>query len=439
MTRPLTNQPLTNRLDCGPRSPSLRAVSGPKAPKVNVVFVAPYFGANILHCIQGLIGLGTVRLGIVTHEPEERVPEALRRRISGHFRVVDALNADQLIVAARAFQREWGKVDRLLGYLEEMQLPLALAREALGIPGMDAKTARNFRDKNVMKEVLAKAGLPVARQALVVSADDALRLVAEVGYPLVLKPIAGVAAKNTVRVASDAELFDALGRLVPSAERPVQAEEFVAGEEFTLETVSVRGKPVWHSSTYYLPGPLKVIENAWMQYCVLLPREPLPPHATKFRPLNRRALAALGMYTGLSHMEWFRKTDGNAVISEVAARPPGVNIMTMNGLAHGVDMWEKWARLMVHETFEIPPRAFACGSAFFRGQGQGRTVVAVEGLAEIVRELGDTVVQLNAPKVGQPRSSHYEGEGWALVRHETTAGAIAALHQLVTRTTIRYA
>jgi hypothetical protein len=404
----------------------------------HVVFIAPYFGANIMSCLGALAGLEGVKLGIITHEVEARVPSSIRPRLSGHYRVTNTLDPAQLIEATRAFQKEWGHVDRLLGYMEEMQLPVARAREALGIPGMDVATATNFRDKNRMKETLARAGLPVARQALVTEAADALALVDAVGYPLVLKPLAGVGTRDTMRVSNDEDLYSALERLLPSKERPVQAEEFVQGDEFTLETISIGGQPVWHSSTYYLPGPLKVVENAWMQYCVLLPREALPPHAEGFRPTNAAALSALGMQTGLSHMEWFQKPDGQAVISEVAARPPGVNIMTMIGLAHGVDMWERWARLMVFEEFEIPERRFACGSAFFRGHGPGRTVSAVEGLEAVIAELGDVVVSGNLPKVGQPRSSHYEGEGWVVVRHPDTAGVLDALRKLVTRTTIRY-
>jgi hypothetical protein len=101
-------------------------------------------------------------------------------------------------------------------------------------------------------------------------------------------------------------------------------------------------------------------------------------------------------------------------------------------------MWARWARLMVFETFELPERQLACGCAFFRGHGPGRVVSAVEGLDEVIAELGDTVVTGSRPKVGQPRSSHYEGEGWVLVRHRDTQGVVDALKKLVTRTTIRY-
>lgn len=414
------------------------AVHWPAVAALNVVFVAPFFGANIMQCALALARLDGVRLGIITNEPAERVPAALRPALAGHYQVDNCLASRQLTVATRAFQQEWGRVDRLIGYMEEMQGPLAAARAALGIPGMSPETARNFRDKNRMKEVLAAAGLPVARQALVHGAADALRLVQAVGYPIVLKPLAGFGAKDTMRVSSDDELMNALGVLLPSRQRPVQGEEFVRGDEYTLETISVGGRAVWQSSTYYLPGPLQVVEHPWMQYCVLLPREQHPPHVAAFAPTGARALQALGMQTGLSHMEWFGRADGSAVVSEVAARPPGVNIMTMNGLAHGVDMWATWARLMVHETFEMPPRQWACGSAFFRGHGPGQAVVAVEGFADALRELGDTVVSAQLPRVGMARSTKYEGEGWAVVRHRTTDGALAALKHLITRTTVRY-
>ena len=406
---------------------------------VHVLFVAPYFGANIVQCLDAFARLDDVRLGVITSEGEERIPAALRKQIQGHYRVPNVMDAEQLVMAARAFQKEWGRVDRLIGYLEQMQLPLAEARDALGIPGMSQEVARNFRDKNRMKDTLARAGLPVARQARITSAEDARRFVDQVGYPVVLKPLAGLGTKDTFRVSSAEELYAGLNLLLPTKHNPAQAEEFVSGEENTFETISIQGRPVWHSSTFYLPGPLQVVENPWMQYCVLLPRKPLMPHAEAFRPLNEKALEALGMGTGLTHMEWFLRANGQPVISEVAARPPGVNIMMMNGIAHGVDFWAKWAEVMVHERFEIPERQWACGCAFLRGQGPGRVIKSVEGLDEALAELGDAVAEGRKPKVGMPRSSHYEGEGWVIVRHRETSGVLDALKLLVTKTKIRYA
>ncbi len=288
-----------------------------------------------------------------------------------------------------------------------------------------------------MKEVLRAAGLPVARSRLLASAADGRAFVREVGFPVVVKPPDGLGAKATYRVRDEAGLEEALAALAPSPARPVQAEEFVTGDELTFETVSVRGRPVWWSGTRYLPGPLTVLENPWIQYCVLLPREEDAPDFTAFVPTGLAALRALGMGTGLTHMEWFRRADGSAVVSEVGARPPGVHIMPMMSLTHGVDMIPAWVRLVVHETFDPPRRTAAAGAAFLRSQGQGTRVAAVTGLDEVVAELGDVVVEVNPPRVGQPVAEGYEGEGHVLVRAPRTETVREALAAIVGRVRVR--
>lgn len=404
----------------------------------NVVLVAPYLGGNMVHCIECFSALD-VRLGLVTREPEERIPPSLRARLAGHYKVSSTADPDQLYGAVRAYQKEWGTVDRLEGYLEQLQVPIAQARDACGIDGLGGEAAKNFRDKNRMKDVLRKAGIPVARQARVTGPDDALRFVGQVGYPIVLKPVDGAGAANTMRVTDEEELYVALERLLPSEAAPVQAEEFVKGEEHTFEAVTLGGKPVWHSSTYYLPGPLAVLENPWMQYCLLLPRERTQPHVETFRETNARALTALGMVNGLSHMEWFLTRDGRALVSEVGARPPGANIMTINGHAHDVDMWAMWARLQVERVWEVPERKYAVGCAFLRAQGRGTSIGRVSGIEAAQERVGALVVDHKLPESGKPRSAHYEGDGWVIVRHPDTQTVVEALRVLVTTITIEAA
>jgi hypothetical protein len=195
----------------------------------HVLYVAPYFTGNILRCLDALCALPRVRAGIISQEPEERLPASFRGRIAGHYRVADCLDHEAITLAGRAFQKEWGGVDRLLGFLEQMQLPLAIARDRLGIPGMGEAVARNFREKNRMKQTLRAAGLPVAAQALLTSGDEARRFVADVGYPIVLKPPAGLGSRGTVRVTDDEELAQALEDLLVSPSNPAQAEAFVRG------------------------------------------------------------------------------------------------------------------------------------------------------------------------------------------------------------------
>lgn len=400
----------------------------------HVVFVAPRFLHNTLRYVTAFAELPDARLSVISDDPASHLPAALRERIAGHYTVQNCLDASELVRACQAIGKGVGPIDRLNGALEQLQLPMAEARDRTGIEGMSLEIATNFRDKDCMKAVLRRAEVPVAKSVLATSPEQLRAFAQQVGYPIVVKPPAGLGARATFRVTSDEQLQGmlALG-LAPSPAQPAQAEEFVTGREFTCETVSIDGKPVWRSGTRYYPGPLEVLENPWMQYVVLLPREADDPTWREFDPINGAALAALGVGTALTHMEWFRRDDGSMLVSEVGARPPGVHIMPMMGITHETDMIADWAELMTFDRFEPKPRKWAAGAAFFRGQGRGERIVAVHGWDEARAVIGDALVEAHVPKVGQPRADSYEGEGYAIVRHATSDGALEALKQLVTR------
>src|ERR687890_103946 len=155
---------------------------------VVAAFVAPYLLEATVRFVVAAAELPGVRLGLVTCEPVERIPPRLRERLDAHWRVDDALDPRQLAWAVKGLAGQLGRVERLVGALEQLQVPLAQVRESLGIDGMDVRTAVNVRDKSQMKETLRAAGIPCARHALVRSPGEALSFADEVGFPLVAKP-----------------------------------------------------------------------------------------------------------------------------------------------------------------------------------------------------------------------------------------------------------
>ncbi|MCA9704785.1 MAG: ATP-grasp domain-containing protein [Myxococcales bacterium] len=391
-----------------------------------VVFVAPYFMDATLRFVDAVASLPEVTLGLVSCDPEEKLPAGLRQRLAGHFRIDQALDAGQLAHAVGKLGEHLGGVDRLVGSLEQLQVPLGQVRDHFGIEGMGEQAARRFRDKALMKDVLRKAGLPCARHRRTSSAAEVLAFVEEVGLPVILKPRDGAAAVGTHRITDMAALEDALRRFVPE-----MVEEFVLGHERSFETASIRGEPCWDSHTRYDPSPLTVLENPWIQWTVVLPREERTPDSEAIAPVAHAALRALGMYTGLSHMEWFRRRDGSVAVSEVGARPPGAQIVTLNSWAHDTDMYRRWAELVTLDRWEVPPRRYAVAAAFFRAQGPGQRVVRLHGIEQAQRELGHLVVEARLPKPGQSKVRSYEGEGYAIVRHEETLVVERAIQRLV--------
>jgi hypothetical protein len=403
----------------------------------NVVFVAPFFLPTTLHFVEVTADLPGVRLGLLSQQPVEALPPRLRAKIDAHWRVEQALDAQQLAEGVRQLGRRMGgTVDRLMGALEQLQVPLAQVREALGIEGMDVETAHNFRDKARMKTVLRDHDLPCARHRLVADLAAARAFATETGFPLVIKPPDGAGAKATFRVDDMESLDQSLQLLRPSPGREMLLEEFITGTEHSFETICIGGKPVWCSMTHYQPTPLEVLRNPWIQWCILLPREGVTEEYADIRDASARSLAALGLQTGLTHLVWFRRGDGSIAISEVAARPPGAQITTLISHAHESDFRRAWAHLMVYDELRFPERRWATGAAFLRGQGRGQ-VRSVEGLEAAQKELGDLVVETRLPQPGQPQGSGYEGEGYVILRHQNTKTVAEALMRLVSLVRVR--
>jgi biotin carboxylase len=397
-----------------------------------VIYVAPWFSEFATSALAATAYLPGVRLGVVSGEPLEALASDVRARVASHWRVDDVFDSRQLIGAARELARREGPIHRIFTAQEHIQTEVAEARAALGVEGMSMEAARNFRDKARMKRVLRAAGLPCARHSLAASPTEAWRFADEVGYPLVAKPPAGAGSQETSRLDGPDDLRAVLAGSPPSDGVPLLLEEFITGEEHSFDTFTLRGVPVFHTLTHYSPAPLDALRNTWIQWTVLLPREVDDSRYDDIRAAAFQALEALGMGTGMSHLEWFRRADGSIAISEVAARPPGAQITTLISRANDIDTIGAWARLMVYEAFDPPERRYAAGAAYLRAQGHGERIVAIRGLQQAWQEIGPLVTDSRLPEVGRPPAKSYDGDGFVIVRHPETEVVRQALSRLIT-------
>ena len=402
----------------------------------NVVFVAPFPLETTMRFARAAAKLEGVQfLGVF-----QELPKGQDRRIfDDMIQVKDGLSTKELIHAIGALKKKHGKIGRILGILEPLQVQLAEAREHFGVPGTLPKTADLFRDKARMKDALRAAGLPTARHRLVRRRADAQKFVDEVGFPLVMKPPAGMGAKATFRVSDFPSLEGALDQIRPSDERPVLAEEFLRGREFSFETLTTHGEPRFHSISHYLPSCLEVLENPWIQWACMLPRDITSPEYDGPREMGLAAVKALGLDSGFTHMEWFQRADGTLAIGEIALRPPGANITRMTGIAHDFDPYRAWARAVVDDAFDGPyQRNWAVGCAYLRGMGSGR-VVRVDNVDAVNKKVGKFVEEAKMPTIGAPKSDSYEGDGFAVMKHKTTDGVRELVKYVIENVRVHYA
>ncbi|OJY29918.1 MAG: hypothetical protein BGO98_49850 [Myxococcales bacterium 68-20] len=402
----------------------------------NVIFVAPFPIETTMRFVRATAKLDDVRLLGVCHTPPEGDDARLFHDV---VRVTRPLDLGDVLEGVEVLRRRHGQPHRLIGILEPMMVQLAEARARFGIEGTRPEVADLFRDKARMKDALRAAGLPVAKHCLVTSEADARGFAEQVGFPMVLKPPAGMGAKATFRVSSLDALLRAVVGMRVSPSSPVLAEEMLRGREHSFETITISGKPQAWSISDYHPSCLDVVENAWIQWATILPREIGGPLHEKARAMGFAAIEALGLDSGMTHMEWFEKEDGSLAIGEIAQRPPGANLTRMTGLAHDIDAYRAWARAVVDNELDAPwPRKYAVGCAYLRGMGQGR-IVNVTGVHEVHEAVGKWVMEAKLPTLGATKADSYEGDGYVVVRHESTDTVRAMVKKIIETVKVHYA
>jgi biotin carboxylase len=149
-----------------------------------------------------------------------------------------------------------------------------------------------FRDKERMKQVLDGAGIRTPRHASAQSASAVLEAAAYVGYPLILKPIAGAGSKDTYRCDTKHELDEAVRRL--GHVDTVSVEEFIDGEDWTFDTVCVDGQIQFFNLCFYRPRALLARQHQWISPQTFAIRRVDQPELEPGRAMGRAVLQALG-------------------------------------------------------------------------------------------------------------------------------------------------
>jgi hypothetical protein len=398
----------------------------------DVLFLQPVYPAEMQHFVRGLARAGA-RVWGVGDTPRAALPDAIVPYLSGYLQVPRLMGDDAGVIARVERWMGRRRPDVVEANWEPVTLLAAQLRERWGLPGMSVDTVLGFRDKKLMHERIRKAGLRAARSARIDDERAAWAAVERLGYPVVLKPIAGAGGQDTYICADAAELGRALEatRHVPEA----VLEEFVTGEEFTYEALTVNGTPWFHSVSRYLPNVLEARQNEWISPIICCVRDLDDPQLADGMRLGMRSIEALGMGTGMSHMEWFRQDDGSAVFGEMACRPPGAAMMDLMNYARDTNLFDAWARAVVGRSPDVPTeRPYNAAIVFKRAKGTGR-IRKITGLDTFVRKYRRHIARIHLLPLGAPRrnwKATFMGDGNIVVRHRDLGATLEMARAVAT-------
>jgi biotin carboxylase len=383
---------------------------------MNVLMISPGYPAEMALFTRGLAAAGSSVVGL-GDQPAGALPPVAREALA-HYIPVGSLAAETAVAAIVGDLARQVRIDRVECLWEPYMILAARLREMLGLPGLTVAQTVPFRDKERMKQILDAAGLRTPRHESTETVAGVWAAAERLGFPLIVKPVAGAGSADTYRADSVAELDAVLPMLrhVPQ----VSVEEFVEAEEYTYDTICADGRVLFENICWYHPRPLVMKQHEWISPIDVALRDLDAPELRGGRALGAAVLEVLGFRDGFTHMEWYRKADGEVVFGEIAARPPGGRMVDTMNYATDADLFFAWADAVTHGRISQPiERRYNAASIFKRAQGAGR-ITHYEGLDGLLAEYGEHVAAVDLLPVGARRRDWRAtsvSDGMVVVRH----------------------
>lgn len=259
-----------------------------------------------------------------------------QRPLAADWEVADMDDPNAVVAAGRALA-ERHHVAGVLTWDEYQLVPTAQIARLLGLPGPAPESMRACRDKSRTRTLLREHGVGSATSIRTGSMMEAMLAAESIGYPVVLKPASNAGSLGVIRVDESDELPGAFAFAVAgtqgvgSESDTVLVEEYLAGPEVSVECVTHRGVTAAVALTRKTVGFEPYFEE--IAHAV----DAGDPLLTEVAPVATAAVRALGIDTGIQHVE-LRLTDRGPRIIEVNGRIGGDLIGRLVLLATGLDL-----------------------------------------------------------------------------------------------------
>ena len=143
------------------------------------------------------------------------------------------------------------------------------------------------------------------------------------------------------------------------------------------------------------------------------------PEYGELREMGQRVIAALGIGTSATHMEWFFGPKGLR-FSEIGCRPPGVGAWDLYSAGNDMDLYRDWADAIVHGGISaVPSRRYASGIVALRPSQDG-SISGYSGVDELQQQYGEWVIDAHLPPPGTPTQgveAGYMANAYVRMRH----------------------
>lgn len=347
----------------------------------NFIFISPDFPSNYWKFCKKLQENGYNVLGIGDC-PYSLLAEEVKNSVNEYYWVTNLENYDEVYRAVAFLIFKHGKVDYIESNNEYWLERDAKLRTAFNVKsGFMQKDVKKIKYKSQMKKYFEKAGVKTARYCLAKTLKTCEKFIAEVGYPVIVKPDNGVGANDTRKIKNEAELLQFF-----ETRQPVQyiMEEYIEGEVNTYDAIiDGDGNPIFETGNV-TPDSLMDVVNDNGNSVFYIVNEPYDD----VRDAGRATVKAFGVKNRFVHFEYFRlKKDqhigkkGEVVALEVNMRPSGGISPDMMNYANSTDVYKIWADMIAYGKTDL-----TCGEKYYCAFAGRRDGKAYELSDEAVKE-----------------------------------------------------
>lgn len=304
---------------------------------MNIIFISPHFPPHFHLFTQALKSKRFTVLGI-GDAPEHTLSYQVLESLNHYYYVHDMNDTQQVEQAARFFQSQYGKLDRVVSFNEHWLALEAHLRDVFDIPGPKTDICKQHRSKMGMKKIFEEAKLSVAKGGRVDAYQDLATFVKQDGFPVILKPDTGVGAANTYRIDNHEQLesfreHDLKGYTV---------EEFITGDIVSFDGLAnAAGDILFCTSHRYSSGVMEIVNEARPVHYYSLRHIP-----EQLMQLGRLVVDSFQIQEDFFHIEFFEQADGRYVPLEVNFRPPGGFTTDMFNYACDFDIYAIYAAML---------------------------------------------------------------------------------------------
>lgn len=356
----------------------------------NFIFISPNFPTNYWKFCAALKKNGMNVLGIGDCPYNQLMPE-LRGSLNEYYKVSSLENYDEVFRAVAFLTYKHGKIDWLESNNEYWLERDAALRTAFNIEtGFKTADMQPVKFKSAMKAYYAKAGIKTARWHLVRDYDGCKDFIAEVGYPVIVKPDNGVGASHTYKLKSD----DELNYFFATKDETLYImEEYVNGTVHTYDAIiNSKGEPLFETGNVTMDSIMDIV-NTRGNSCYYIEKN-LPD---AMRDVGRRTVAAFGVKSRFAHLEFFVLNEdqpalgkkGDILGLEVNMRPSGGFSADMFNFANSTDVYKIWADMVAYDRSTLSSEGREHFYCCFCGRRDGKNFVMNH--AAIMAKYGDRI------------------------------------------------